>query len=123
MRILIVFVLHLTDQQRRISQAKGSTAAVAYLRIACAGTGRVAIEQADEQREVFVGLDLQPDTGRCQRPGGVTVRQVVADDRRPTAGEKDVTVVADKKFRVGGKLPDAQRSLVLREFLLEPYLE
>ena len=112
---LIVAVLNLTHQQRRIVDPEIGSGGVD--RSLFAG---IAIEHGDEGGPVFVGIKPPAYARRGERIGRSAAGQVGAGDRGPVAAQKHPAVVADEELRIGGKLAEAKAEAIVEQLLLEP---
>jgi hypothetical protein len=112
---LIVPVLNLTHQQRRVVDPE-----IGSCRVDRPLFARISIEHRDQRGPAFVGIK-PPAYARCgERIRRSTAGQVGACDRGPIAAQEHLAVVADEELRVGGKLAEAKAEPVVEQLLLKP---
>src|SRR5262249_7033506 len=117
---LIAVKLQLSDEKRRIAQAKIQTIAVAGVRIAGARSRWIAIKGCEKERCIFAEIDLQTDARCRQRIGGSTARKIDGSNRRPVALQEHRAEIAEKEFTVGCKLAKPQACRAIEKFPLNP---
>src|SRR5262245_59459527 len=74
--VLIVPILDLAHDQGGILDAEVCAVSVPLLGVAHAGAGGIAVEEAKEQRNVVVWIQLYSYSGSCERIGRTAARQV-----------------------------------------------
>ena len=100
--------LQFADHEGGIAQTEIQTVAVAGVGIAGTRSGRIAVENGEEQRCVFGKLVFDTRAQCGQRIGRTAARQIDCPDGRPIALQKHLTEIAVKKFGVGRELAKSE---------------
>ncbi|MDH6258697.1 hypothetical protein M2427_002601 [Bradyrhizobium sp. BR13661] len=119
--IEMIVEMNLPDKPGRIIEAKRQSMIVACLRIAVAGSCRIAVEHRTEDGDVVRNLILDANAGHRDRRCGTASRQVACLDGRPAERTVDEEIVglAVEELDIGSLLTGLDVQPSVKEALLE----